>query len=71
MVRVERHELKAALLVGTVEDVNPNRLDAPSSHWDAKELPTLRVIQHRHADLEVVSLLGGGRVQESPRVWPR
>ena len=71
MVRVERHELEPVRLVGTVDDVNPNRLDAPPSHGDAKELPTRRVIQHRHADFKVVSLLGDGRVQESPRVRPR
>jgi hypothetical protein len=54
-----------------VDDVDPNRLDAPSSHGDAKELSALGVIQNRHADFEVVSLLGGGRAQEVPCVRPR
>ena len=68
VVRVERHELEPVGLCGAVDDVDPSGLDAPPGHGDAKELPARRVIQHGHADLEAVSLLGNGRVQESPRI---
>ena len=67
MVRIEGHELESVRLVGPIDDVDPDRLDAPPGHRDAKELPACRVVQHRHADFEVVSLLGDGRVQEPPR----
>ena len=65
MVRVEGHELEPVRPAGPVDDVNPNRLDAPPGHRHAEELPTRRVVQHRHADFEVVPLLGDGRVQNS------
>ena len=68
IVRVEGHELEPVRPAGTVDDVNPNRLDASSGHRDAKELSARRAVQHRHADLQVVAPLGDGRVQETPRV---